>query len=319
MLSTGSAEVFQMEQAARYFAEGIAFTRERNLDRYHDYMDGWKAVMDVYQGAWDAAGQRANAILEREHSVSTNRLTALIALGRLRTRRGDPGAGQVLDEALELATRSGTLQRIAPVRCIRAEAAWLAGKPGLATEEALAAFDLVRSKGHPWFLGELAFQLWRSGQLDVLPPDCAPPFQLQMQGDWRRAAQIWEGLHCPYEQARALCDGDEEAQRQALSILDALQARPMTDCLRQRMRASGIHTIPRGPTAATRNNPAGLTPREIEILVLIAEGFQNAEIARKLFRSPRTVDNHIAAIFSKLEVKSRTEAIVEARKRGLLA
>ena len=76
--------------------------------------------------------------------------------------------------------------------------------------------------------------------------------------------------------------------------------------------------IPRGPRESTRNNPAHLTGRQVEILSLLEEGAQNKEIAEKLFISPKTVDHHISAILSKLSVNSRSKAVAEARKLGIL-
>jgi DNA-binding CsgD family transcriptional regulator/pimeloyl-ACP methyl ester carboxylesterase len=60
-----------------------------------------------------------------------------------------------------------------------------------------------------------------------------------------------------------------------------------------------------------------LTQRENEVLELIAKGFDNNEIADQLFISPKTVRNHITHIFSKLQVTSRSKAIVLAREAGL--
>ncbi len=60
-----------------------------------------------------------------------------------------------------------------------------------------------------------------------------------------------------------------------------------------------------------------LTEREREILDLIAEGRSNTEITEHLVLSPKTVRNHISSIFSKLQVRDRSEAIVRARKAGL--
>lgn len=60
-----------------------------------------------------------------------------------------------------------------------------------------------------------------------------------------------------------------------------------------------------------------LSDRECELLDLIAAGFNNAEIAQKLFISPKTVRNHITSIFSKLQVVDRAQAIRRARKSGL--
>ncbi|MEV1168863.1 response regulator transcription factor [Nonomuraea sp. NPDC049784] len=60
-----------------------------------------------------------------------------------------------------------------------------------------------------------------------------------------------------------------------------------------------------------------LTPRELEVLDLIAAGKSNAAIARQLVINTKTVSNHISAIFAKLQVADRAEAIVRARQAGL--
>lgn len=60
-----------------------------------------------------------------------------------------------------------------------------------------------------------------------------------------------------------------------------------------------------------------LTPRELEVLELIAEGYKNSEIAKKLVISDKTVRNHITNIFSKLQVVDRAQAIIKARDAGL--
>lgn len=60
-----------------------------------------------------------------------------------------------------------------------------------------------------------------------------------------------------------------------------------------------------------------LTAREREVLNLMAEGLNNASIARRLVLSPKTVRNHISAIFSKLQITERATAIVRAREVGL--
>lgn len=60
-----------------------------------------------------------------------------------------------------------------------------------------------------------------------------------------------------------------------------------------------------------------LTERELEVLHLIAQGYNNQEIAQKLVISPKTVRNHITSIFSKLQVADRAQAIILARQAGL--
>lgn len=71
-------------------------------------------------------------------------------------------------------------------------------------------------------------------------------------------------------------------------------------------------------TAAVEPLVEPLTPRELEILQLIAEGLANKAIARRLGISDHTVKFHTTAIFGKLSVSSRTEAVVRASRAGLI-
>jgi len=72
------------------------------------------------------------------------------------------------------------------------------------------------------------------------------------------------------------------------------------------------------PPEADERAEDTLTPREHEVLVLLSKGLRNQEIADRLVISVRTVKVHVSNILDKLEASNRTEAVAEARQRGLL-
>lgn len=307
-LGSGSCELYHLSRAERYLAEGIEYAAQRDLDRYRLYMTAWLAMTHLRLGRWSAAVETAESVLSRPGVSIPSRITALTALGLVRARRGEPEAAGALDEALELTRDLSSLHRVALVRAARAEAAWLAGEPGKAAEEAATTFDLAVARRHPWFAGELAYWLHKAGAEVVAEAWLAEPFLAALGGDWRAAAAAWERLRCPYETARALAGGDEAAQKEALRRFEEMGARPAADELRHRLQTTGATGIPRGPRPATRENPYGLTNRQLEILGLLAESLTNIEIAARLHLSAKTVDHHVSAILAKLDVRTRAEA-----------
>jgi DNA-binding CsgD family transcriptional regulator/tetratricopeptide (TPR) repeat protein len=318
-LGSACGEVHRFALADRYLAAGIEYALERDRDHSRLYAMSWQALTHLHQGRWNQAADTALAVLRSPTVASISRIMALLALGRLRTRRGDPGAMEALDEARELAARTGTLQRLGPVAGARAEAAWLAGDRDRTIAEARSAYDLARAKRHPWFVGELAYWQWIAGALDAPPAESAEPFRLQIEGHSLDAAAAWRVLNCPFEAARALAESDDEdAQKQALQEFEQLGARPAAEVVRQRLRKRGARGIPRGPRPDTRANVFGLTAREFEIVGLLAQRMTNAEMAKHLHRSEKTVGHHVSAVLAKLGVHSREAAVAAAHAQGLL-
>jgi DNA-binding CsgD family transcriptional regulator len=305
MLGTGLGEMYELELAERYLREHIAFAEAHEAQS--SYQQSWLALVHVYRGRWDEGAELARRLRARDADAIT-RITASIALGRVRARRGDPGVDDVLDEALELARPGRHLQRLGHVYAARAEAAWLAGDPERAAAEARAVYPLALEKRHVWFAGELAY--W---QREGDPPDwIAEPYRLQLAGDGRAAAAAWKARGCPYESARALAEtGDTEPLQEGLAAFESLGAATAAEACRRALRALGV----RGPRPATRADPDGLTPRELEVLDLIAEGLRNAEIADRLVISEKTVGHHVSSILAKLGVRSRYDAARLAQDR----
>jgi DNA-binding NarL/FixJ family response regulator len=87
---------------------------------------------------------------------------------------------------------------------------------------------------------------------------------------------------------------------------------------RERLAELGAKRIPRGPRPHTQDHPAGLTPREAEVLDGLVAGRSNAEIAARHGVSARTVEHQVSAVLAKLGVDSRAAAIAEAHRRGLV-
>jgi DNA-binding CsgD family transcriptional regulator len=317
-LGGGSAELHHFPQAEQYLADGIGYTDGRDLDTFTLIMLACRALTLVYLGRWSDAATVGQRVLLRTGMSAANRIPGLIALGRLSARGYLPDADAALDEALQLAESVGTAETLGMVRAARAERAWLAGDPVTTLDEACAAYDLAVHAQNTWVAGELAFWRWRAGQPVALPSWLAPPFAHHLAGDWRAAAAAWNALSCPYEEARALADGDNAARLAALATFQRLGARQAARRLGRELRAVGIASVPRGPYAATRTNPFGLTARQIDILGLLADGLSNPAIAAQLSIAPKTVDHHVAAILAKLDVHSRRDAASVARQHRLV-
>jgi hypothetical protein len=139
---------------------------------------------------------------------------------------------------------------------------------------------LHRASRSPWLAapsGGLARWRRRAGTREPTPAKIAEPFALELADKHETAARVWARLGCPYEAALALADArEEESLRYALDQLNRLGARPAAAIVVQRLREQGLRSLPRGPRPRTRENPAGLTARELEVLALLATGLRNA-------------------------------------------
>jgi DNA-binding CsgD family transcriptional regulator/energy-coupling factor transporter ATP-binding protein EcfA2 len=316
-IGSGGGEVRHYAEAVPALRDAVAFAEANELGSRGLYADAWLARCELELGDWDAASARLARVLRSQRCDGITRMTALCALGRLRARRGDPEVWAVLDEALEIARRTGHLQRLWPVAAARAEAAWLEGEShrerALVDEVLGIAIDLE----FPWAIGELSFWRWRCAGVPAAPRG-APPFTLHVEGHFVDAANAWAILGCPYEEASALADSDDDGdQLAALAGFDKLGAAPARRQLIERRRAAG-RSVPRGPNSSTQANAGGLTAREVDVLQLVADGRTNAEIAAELYISAKTAEHHVSHALAKLGVRSRAEAVAAAARLGLL-
>ena len=133
---------------------------------------------------------------------------------------------------------------------------------------------------------------------------------------WRETAELFTELGHPLEQARA---------RTRLAVVLRASgdvAASAEQGARARQLAAGLGAAPllEELGAVTRRGPDGgnLTPREREILLLVAAGRSNAEIGKQLFISAKTASVHVSNVMAKLGAASRTEAAALARRGGLI-
>ena len=307
-IGSGAVRAGDFARAEQALDEGIAYSTDRDLDAWRMYMLAWRARLRLERGQWTVAADDAHSVLAFRGGPAVSRIPALAVLGTIRIRRGDPGGMELLEEARQLAMRTREIQRIAPVTVARAEAAWLRGDAAAMIDETRAVFAMAEAD-EPWARGALALALWRAGALDGVPERIASPCALEISGDPRGAAEAWERAGRPWEAAAALSvSNNPEDLRRALTLLAPLGDRALSAKLAARLPQA------RGPRASTRGNPHGLTAREVEIVSLLADGLRNADIAARLFLSPKTVDHHVSAILAKLGARTRGEAAAKFRE-----
>jgi DNA-binding CsgD family transcriptional regulator len=305
-------------RADLYFHDGVAYCEDHDLGTYHNCLRGVRSSTLERLGRWDESVRMAEGVLASIASP-VNYLIPRTSLAKVAARRGEGDVWPHLDAAMTAADGTAERTYIGPVRLARAEARWLERDLTAARREAELADDAFAGATDPWLNGEIAVWLLLSGSPRASQRELAEPYRLQLAGDHRRAADLFDALGCPYDAALALLGAsDELALRRALDICGTLGAVATARIIRQKMRNLGIRFVPSGQRAATRQNPLGLTSREQEVLELLGEGRTNAGIAAKLVISPKTVDHHVSSVLAKLGVSSRAAAAAaaEAAKRA---
>jgi DNA-binding CsgD family transcriptional regulator/energy-coupling factor transporter ATP-binding protein EcfA2 len=305
----------RLDDAERDMMEGIGLAERHGHLGYLGYLSAELGTLKVARAEWQDAVRAARRGLDGGPMV---RHGALTVLGRVRVRRGEPGGEELLEEAWALAVELRELQRTGPTAVARAEAAWLAGDHAAVRAIAGPVYEEARRLGHVLLQAELGYWLTRAGE--AVPPLASEhPYVLQAAGRWREAAAAWQAAGYPYEHAAALAESPDPQDRlAALAELDAIGAAPLARLVRAGLRELGVAHVPRGPVGATRQNPAGLTGRQVQVLRLVGQGCTNAEIADRLVVSTRTVDSHVAAVLAKLGVATRRAAATRAADLGLL-
>ena len=322
-LSYLDVEQRRFSDAAKVLGYSLPMTIERDLPICRVWQLGSRGRMKLMEGRWDEAVEDADAVLSWP-SAPLARTWPHLVRGLVALRRG-ADADDDLDQAWRLARRFGEPLRVLPAATALAERVWLTGESDDRVDEGRALLADAHGAGLEWARGDLATWLCRLDGDDAagFSMDAgllAEPYRSQLTGDPVAAAAAWAALSAPYDQALALIDsGDPDHARTGLDLLDRLGANRVAAKVRQDLRSRGMTQVPARRRSTTLQNPAGLTSRQVEILRLLGDGSTNAEIAERLFISTKTVDHHVSALLSKLQVAGRREAVRRGTELGLIA
>ena len=295
------AEIMQVHGAWEQALAEAARARERS-ERSMDRTDEGEALYrqaEVHRLRGDAAAAEA---AYRDASARGREPQPGLALLRLAQGDAETAAGAVrraLGETPEPLERAKLLPA-------RAEIALGCGAVADAREACDELAAIAARYASP-VLGAISGQVLGAVALAEGDPDAALPAL-------RGALRIWQRVDAPYEVARTrllvglACRalGDEDTARLEL------------DAARDTFEALGAAPDLARLAPARRGDGGALTPRELEVLRLVAAGRSNRQIAAELVVSEHTVARHVQNILGKLRVSSRTAAAVFAFERGLV-
>jgi DNA-binding CsgD family transcriptional regulator len=264
------------------------------------------AAADIDRAGW--AGDPATAVRRAEDSVrkaaeiwKVDRMAAvrLVAMALSAAADAADSARLVRDAATadQWVTEGERLVRLA-AEAVEAYVAGggLIGAEGRAWQRRLDA-DWARLRGEP------TVERWRD--------DVAAFAEL---------GHVYEGARSRWRLAQALLASDERAAaaaelRAAHEVAVRLGARPLREAIEALARRGRIELEGTGRIVETS---AVFTPREAEVLALLAQGRTNKQIGAELYISEKTASVHVSNILAKLEANGRTEAVAIAAQRGLL-
>ncbi|RKQ87978.1 regulatory LuxR family protein [Solirubrobacter pauli] len=251
------------------------------------------ACVEARQGRDDACREHAAEALELTERLGLAffQLWALDALADLELGHGN------LEQAVQHLTAKERLLEargiadpdVSPAPDLAEALTWLDRKAQ--AEPRLAAFArAARAKGQPWALARLARA--RGDYATALDQHARTPDRFETA---RTLLAQGEALRRERRRADA-----REPLRAAIAGFDALGAVPWAERARRELRASGETARRRDPLTLD-----ALTPRELQVALVLAEGHTIREAAGKLFLSPKTVDHHLQSVYRKLAIDSR--------------
>ncbi len=317
--------VRQYDQATAYHAEALRLWGEVDdqagmamalLDRGYQHFD------EVHLQEARQCAQESLALAER---IGDSRLTAnALLLGAIAAIESGEMAGMIaaLERSLALWRQLGDLERQAMTLAVLATAAQRAGDYERARPRLSEAVRLQRQMGNYGHLISTMVGVIRQAAYAPSPAQAAVD-AARVHGvlmAWNDATGMGDPPWMASEPARKLVDHIRHQLEPEVFAQAVAEGQRMTMgeflTLAERLTAPEPHAAPPPPTPP-RAPHADLTPREFEVLRLVAKGWTNAQVAEALTVTPRTVNAHLTAIYGKLGVTSRAGAIRYALEQQL--
>jgi DNA-binding CsgD family transcriptional regulator len=290
--------------AAAALDEAVALAGATRQDSFLAGATGLRAVAAALRGEPSAASDARRALELAEQAAPSLAVHGHAALGSLAMARGD------LAEAIGRFTEAGAIED----RARFAEPARRTWEPDLiealirSGDEAAAVERLERWEHGGALHGRRFVLATAARSRALLAPDG------ELDAAFGAALARHDGLPMPYERARTLLAYGERLRRarrradaraplrEALELFEALPSERWARVARRELRATG-GMVP----AASGPELGELTPHEVQVALMVAEGRTNREAAAALFLSPKTIEHHLGAIYRKLGIARRTE------------
>lgn len=278
-----AADLLDHRRALASFDSALTIARALGSAQWTERLEAWVACCQGRLGDQSAASMLATLLRRNSQPTTIGQRRAFHALAEIELAQGHPEEALQLSERL-LAGASGP--RPAPLLLLRAEALTALGRRQEADNALLEARRLAHEFGPRsvlWRVAACRAQLWRRSN----------------------AAINAEETRLAHAEVSALANAIPEGDLR-MGFLRAPEIRPWAGPAgRQR-------------TAAAVGTPGGLTPRERDVVVCIAQGMSNKETARHLFIAEKTVEMHVSSSLAKLGFASRVQLAAWAVANGLI-